>query len=145
MKELKQEINQETQDIPKEQEKATLMEVLGDEAISMIRLQRYMRDQHPTKLEIDDNNQPKEGFFGLFDSLGFLPIGGCCKQDTTDMAKQIGIGPTLFLMSTKALAWFFFFVTLVNIPVFMFFYNGSQSGTSVIDSVFARFSLGNVG
>jgi len=74
-----------------------------------------------------------------------LPVGNCCKKDTSELAKQIGIGPTLFLMSTKALAWFFLFLTILNIPVFLYFVKGDQSSTSVIDSMFGRLSLGNVG
>lgn len=42
------------------------------------------------------------------------------------MAKEIGIGPALFLMSTKAFAWFFLVLTIINIPVFMLYHARSQ-------------------
>jgi len=41
------------------------------------------------------------------------------------MAKQIGIGPTMFLMSTKALAWLFLVISIINIPVMLFYSTGN--------------------
>ena len=66
------------------------------------------------------------------------------------MAKQIGIGATLFLMSTKALALFFFVLFLINIPLLMFYKGGvnHQADDSIKPSLtdyFVQFSLGNVG
>lgn len=71
----------------------------------------------------------------------------CCTGDTSDLAKQIGIGPTLFLMSTKALAWFFLAISILNIPVLMFYYKGNNdsSASQAVDGIFAKLSLGNVG
>ena len=42
----------------------------------------------------------------------------------TELAEGLGLGPTLFLQYTKALAWLFFFLTVLNIPTFIFFYTG---------------------
>lgn len=42
------------------------------------------------------------------------------------MAKQVGIGPTMFLLSTKAMSFFFLFLTILNLPVLYVFYNGSR-------------------
>jgi hypothetical protein len=81
------------------------------------------------------------------ENLGALPVCKCCKKPTSDMAKQIGIGPSLFLMSTKALAWFFLFLSIVNIPILLFYSKGninaerSESGKNW----FAALSLGNIG
>lgn len=72
----------------------------------------------------------------------------CCAGDTTDLAKQIGIGPTLFLLSTKALAFFFLFISILSVPIMGFYYNGNPDnagGTGIVDSYFAMLSLGNVG
>ena len=38
------------------------------------------------------------------------------------MAKEIGLGPTMFLISAKSLACFFLVLTFINVPTYMFFY-----------------------
>jgi len=48
-------------------------------------------------------------------------------------------------MSTKALSIFFCFVTLLNIPVFIFFSQGNKSSNSIMNSLFGTLSLGNIG
>jgi hypothetical protein len=82
--------------------------------------------------------------FGICDSVGYL---NCCgKAKITELAKEIGIGPALFLMSTKSLAIFFFIITIINAPVFMFYWlSGTDSFTYDINDMFAKLSLGNVG
>jgi len=42
------------------------------------------------------------------------------------MARQIGLGPALFLMSTKAMAVLFFILMLINLPVIAFYYTGTR-------------------
>lgn len=41
--------------------------------------------------------------------------------------QQVGLGPTLLLMTTKALAYLFLFLTFLNIPVYLFYYSGNLS------------------
>jgi hypothetical protein len=36
--------------------------------------------------------------------------------DITDLSKEIGLGPSLLLLSIKNLAIFFFIATIINIP-----------------------------
>jgi len=50
-------------------------------------------------------------------------------------------------MSTKALAIFFVFLTILNLPVMLFYSKGNPaySDAQLIDSFFATLSLGNVG
>ena len=73
----------------------------------------------------------------------------CCKQDdTSDLARAIGIGPALFLMTTKAMGWFFFFISILNLPVLYFYYTGNQDNTEnsvTMGNTFARLTLGNIG
>ena len=64
------------------------------------------------------------------------------------MARAIGIGPALFLMTTKALGWFFFFISLLNIPVLYFYYTGNPDNSEnsvTTDNMFSRLTLGNIG
>lgn len=43
----------------------------------------------------------------------------------TTAAREIGVGPALFLLTQKAFAWFFLFLFIINIPVIMFYAKGS--------------------
>ena len=62
------------------------------------------------------------------------------------MAKEIGLGSTLFLMNVKALMYLFAFLTIINIPLMVIFANGIYPYTAKgINSAFASLSLGNLG
>lgn len=97
-----------------------------DDAVSHIRLTRHIENHHPTKTVTDDDGQLKQVRYGICEELGMLPACKCCVKNTSSMAKQIGVGPALFLMSTKALSWFFLFLTILNIPVMLFYGLGNQ-------------------
>ena len=104
---------------------------------------------HPMKLKIDPETS-KEVFvrFSLFDRLGFLPMSSySSEQEISPMASQIGLGPSLFLMSTKALGYFFLLLTILNIPLFLFYNWGYQEEANAITAtnIFSRLSIGNIG
>jgi hypothetical protein len=50
-------------------------------------------------------------------------------------------------MSTKALAWFFLFLTIINIPVLLFYSRGNLNSerSEAGKDIFAYLSLGNIG
>ena len=56
------------------------------------------------------------------------------------MMKDIGLGPSIYLLTLKALAKLFLVLTLINIPVAWLYYSGqeNQNYTQV-------FSIGNLG
>lgn len=127
-----------------------------------VELMRYIENTHPTvelsdaaiqkKIErgILDPDQPEIAFhaFPICDNIGTLrPAVGCCPMETTEMAKQLGLGPTLFLMSTKAMSWFFLFMTILNVPVMAFYLSGNDSDIKMdgVTDLFALMSMGNVG
>lgn len=126
-----------------------------EKKLDYIELLNHINRYHPTRLpsgmKNDPNvsgNEPKEVRFGLCETLGSLKLCRCCLSQTTDMAKQIGIGATLFLMSTKALAIFFFILFFLNIPVLIFYSGGVDHGKQESESIFdlfSKFTLGNVG
>ena len=74
-------------------------------------------------------------------------------KQPTELAKELGVGPTLFLMSTRSMAVLFLVLTIVNIPLFAFYYSGSKNADSggkavkgdSFDDYFALLSLGNTG
>jgi hypothetical protein len=115
----------------------------NEEQISYLRLKRHVEQFHPTN---DDGKS-----FPVCIELGSLP---CCKKKNykiqiTEQQQQVGLGPTLLLMVTKQLVWLFFWLTLINLPVFAFFYYGNNSkqsdSVSAYQEYFAMLSLGNIG
>ena len=119
---------------------------MNDKNIQFLKLQRHIEMQHPTKTRKLPDNTSEQVPFGVCENLGTLsPIKALLGQ-TTPMARQLGVGPSLFLLSTKAFAWFFFFLTILHIPIFRYYYYGRQDaeqGSS--GSFFTDYSLGNVG
>jgi len=71
-------------------------------------------------------------------------LGTYNKKNITKLSKEINIGPSMFLMTVKQLMWLFFFVSVLNIPLYIFFYqiNGVGTPRSIIE-YFSRFSLTN--
>jgi len=47
----------------------------------------------------------------------------------TNEAREIGIGPTLFLMTQKAFAYLFIVFFILNLPLMFFYYNAGGSGS----------------
>lgn len=97
---------------------------------------RHIEITHPTyekkSLEKEDKDQAPNLWyskFSIFDNLGALKPNTKFwpKQSPTEMSKQLGIGPTLFLMSTKAMSWFFLVLTIINFPVMFFYYSGNAA------------------
>jgi len=100
---------------------------------------------------------PRNGgrIFGLWDSLGnyvdpLCNTTKCCKkncsQKITNLAKEINIGPAMFLMTAKQLMVFFFVMTIINIPNYFLFHK-SSGGTQAKDLVelFSMINLGSFG
>lgn len=88
--------------------------------------------------------------------------------DIKDINSQLGLGASLFMMTTKAMGWFFIYMTILNIPAMIFFYQGNDASndanqsslnatfgsnvtatkaakSSISTQIFAQLSLGNVG
>lgn len=91
--------------------------------------------------------------FSFFERLGYLPFMSCMVSEPTQLAAEIGVGPTLFLMSTRAMAILFFILTFVNIPLFSYYYAGTKddetgeiiSKSDSFDDYFSYLSFGNTG
>ena len=67
--------------------------------------------------------------FGCCDDISYIPFFSSMIKKThwvTPVAREIGLGPTLFLMTMKAFAWLFLFFFLCNIPLILFYYKGSE-------------------
>jgi hypothetical protein len=127
----------------------TLTKVNNAPNVNLDSLYEHIKKTHPV---IIDTEVKKAKRYGMCANLGNLSI---CHNKTThpsDLAKELGIGATMFLISTRAMAWLFFALTIINIPVFAFYYNGTSTRAHKIDKselvfgdYFAMLSLGNIG
>jgi hypothetical protein len=65
----------------------------------------------------------------------------------TPCAREIGLGPTLFIMTHKALTYLFLFFFAINIPLIFFYAKGSgrPAEDPKFTDIFAKISLGNLG
>ena len=95
----------------------------------------------------------KKKFDWWTSDISFLP---CCKsqvkksQWVTPVAKEIGLGPTLFLMTQKALTYLFLLFLILSFPLFFFYARGNGPAGSGVESkqitdYIAMISLGNMG
>jgi hypothetical protein len=111
-----------------------------EEDISYARLKNYIIDNHPTNKETEK--------FGLCDYVGNNPWLCCCRDaHISEMSQEIGVGPTMFLMSAKSLAILFFVLTIINIPCYIFYFGSSADSNNIKSpqDLFNALSLGNIG
>ena len=108
-------LNGEFMKSPREQETKITYENLRHHIINM----------HPTK-SIDKDSR-KRSKFSICDPIGFLPVFKWLNKKPSDLSQELGVGPTLFLMSTRGMFWLFTFLTIINIPVFAYYYKGTSS------------------
>ena len=91
-----------------------------DEKITYLKLKRHIEQNHPTKVvESKDESGntiriPKP--YSLFEELGWQNIFNPDKTPVTRLAKDLGLGPTLFLMSAKSMSCLFILLTILSIP-----------------------------
>ena len=88
--------------------------------IKMMKMLRHFEQNHPTKVYEDNfGKNCKEVPFSMCDELGNLVPMKKCSKKTSSMSRQIGIGPSLFLMSSKSFAILFIILTIVCIPFYV--------------------------
>jgi hypothetical protein len=95
--------------------------------VSFQKLVTYVGDMHPVT-----DNKTSDGMFegfGLCTSIGLLPVCLCLNKKPTKLSQELGVGPTLFLMSTRAMAWLFFMLSIINIPAFAYYYKGTSTNS----------------
>lgn len=94
----------------------------------------------------------KEKIAPLGADISFIPVSSCQikKADwVTSTAREIGLGPTLFIMTQKAFMYMFLLLVLINLPLFFFYTKGNGNVDPVLSKnladKLARMSLGNMG
>ena len=86
----------------------------------MMKMLRHYEQNHPTKVYEDIHGKGvKEVPFSMWDELGDLVPMKRCSKKTSPMSRQIGIGPSLFLMSSKSFAILFIILTVICIPFYV--------------------------
>ena len=48
-------------------------------------------------------------------------------RDIPKILKDIGLGASLFLLTLKAFAWFFFILSIINLPLFLLYTSGNEA------------------
>jgi hypothetical protein len=105
--------------------------------ITYDKLKEYIKKNHPTKDLDEGQDTDMIRRFSLCDTLGVLPILRCCNPKASPLAQEIGIGASLFLMTTKAMATLFLVLTILNIPIFAFYYSGTKAASEADGSAAA--------
>ena len=62
--------------------------------------------------------------FSIFEPDGNNACFVCCgnKKGISKLAQEIGVGSTMFLMSSKAMSLLFFIFMILHLPVYVFYY-----------------------
>ena len=63
----------------------------------------------------------------------------CCsknKNTITEMATQLGAGPSMFLIGMKQLMYFFIVMSIINIPIYVFLWGQASIVKADINSFF---------
>ena len=105
-----------------------------DQTISFIDLRRHIIAYHP-----HDNDER----FGMCDSVG--DYAGCCSEgDIKPMTKEIGLGPSLFLISVRKLMCLFLFLSVINIPIYLFLWFSNDTLPITVGDYLGKLSLGGI-
>lgn len=113
--------------------------------ISYHKLKQHIYKNHPSK-KYEKGKENKDRNFSWREDIGILPICKCLnRKQPTRLAQELGIGATLFLMSTRAMTILFAVLSIMNIPLFIFYYSGSRQAEQGFDDIFLKLSLGNAG
>lgn len=106
--------------------------------LSYKKLEAHINSKHPRR-----QGEP----FGVWDAVGHYDAAWapCIKKDkVTALAKEIGLGPSMFLMNTKMIGVFFFIISLLNIPVFMFLWHSDDRMLMSLPEVLAKLTLASL-
>ena len=94
-------------------------ERIKKEKINFVELKRFIDDTHPTQ-EITENGAIQVQPFSITEDIGHL-FQCCGEPETTNLAKQLGVGPSLFLMTTKFMSILFAILAVFNMPILYFY------------------------
>jgi hypothetical protein len=68
------------------------------------------------------NKKPIAKGLNPLDTIG---VEGVEVVEIAEVNKQIGLGPTLFMMLTKSLGYFFLLMTILNLPIMWLYYSAN--------------------
>lgn len=120
-----------------------------DQVLSYVNLKSSLAQTHPAN---DENRK-----YSIFMNLGSFPLFSNTDQfgntiiNISDVQMEIGLGPCLMLNTSKALTILFLILTIVNLPMFIFFNsgrspsNGLTQSTATLPNIFYKLSIGNLG
>jgi hypothetical protein len=131
---------------PNEEDEMAEMKGQLGEKLSYAKVQAHIYANHPR----DREEKTKFDWYNV--NISYLPLFASKIKKTewvTPCAKEIGLGPTLFLMTMKAFFFLFAFFAIINIPLFFFYLRGAgpqgaSTGGNFV-TMFGAMSLGNIG
>lgn len=129
-----------------------------EERISYLKLINYIWETHPynsfgisdvTSVAPTSSIRAKDKkSFGICDTVGSLNI--CCrnkkKEKVTNLAQELGVGPSLFLMQTKSMAFLFFLLSILYVPLIAIYITGSPDVNDdfLNENIFVHSSMGHL-
>ena len=87
------------------------------DAMDPVALERAINMYHPRQAN---------GAFPIWARLGGYPFIRYCRAPIQPLAKEIGVGPTIFLLTTKAVAMFMTILTILHMPLYTALGKGSN-------------------
>lgn len=115
--------------------------------LSYLELKASIQQTHP----VDEQGKK----YSICSHMGSFPCFGVIDGNTgktkvliSDAQKDLGLGPTLMLMTTRSLGYLFVILALVNIPLCMLYNSGETSINHIsisLPELFSMISLGNIG
>ena len=113
--------------------------LLKENDLSVINLKQHIMQNH-SKRNIDQNWSYCKSTKTLFDWTGDRKI--------PQFMKDVGLGPSIYLLTLQNLSRLFMFITLIHLPVFFLFYAGDEKDyrqPGQVTSMLNMFSKGNLG
>ena len=88
--------------------------------------------------------------WSICENLSSVTSCGCCtKRKIPKAAKNIGLGPSLFLLSLKSYLRLFLVLSIMSVPACVLLASGNEVSQSTTDTglarLFAKTTLGNIG
>lgn len=116
----------------------------SDNKINLAKLIAHIDQLHPRNLKAE-NFDMMEGLGSYQNPYFKIP---CLKEERiTEMAKEIGIGPTMFLLSVKQIFKLFFLLLILNMPIYVYLsqtHDSLRTGGNIL-TFFSSFTLGALG
>lgn len=112
--------------VPRKDSRAKSVKLHLNERITYVKLMQHVTRLHPTKLVGGGKDKSERQRFAMWDDLGSLELltrESNRATNISEMAREIGVGPSLFLMTTKAFSQLFCVLSVLYIPLIVLYWS----------------------